>query len=242
MPGSRPETHPQDGSPASSAVRAQDAPDAEPTLAATPGAPPGEAPGAPLDEALGLRERQRRASLQHIHEAALALANAKGVADTTVAEIAERAGVSRRTLFNYYATKEDAIVGLARTELHQQALEEYLAAPADEDELTRIVMLIVRTLQPMLLEGQTPQQRREIVAAHPELKFSILHRYNEVQDQVCEAVMSRLDDTKAEMLVALAGMIVRYGMRHHPRLLTNPSLAAFTPIIRAFREIMKATA
>ena len=44
-----------------------------------------------------------------LKQAAFELFVARGFADVTVAEIAERAGVSRRTFFRHYATKEDVI-------------------------------------------------------------------------------------------------------------------------------------
>ena len=41
----------------------------------------------------------------------MGLAREGGLAAATVEAITERAGVSRRTFFNYYPTKEDALLG-----------------------------------------------------------------------------------------------------------------------------------
>lgn len=49
-------------------------------------------------------------TLKKLHAAAATLVREKGVAATTIDEIAERANVSRRTFFNYYDSKEDAIL------------------------------------------------------------------------------------------------------------------------------------
>ncbi|GAA1489464.1 TetR/AcrR family transcriptional regulator [Brachybacterium sacelli] len=60
------------------------------------------------DPPLGLRERRRRQTLADIHDAAMELFETKGVAATTVDEIAAAAGVSPRTFFRHYPTKESA--------------------------------------------------------------------------------------------------------------------------------------
>ncbi|QTJ65230.1 TetR family transcriptional regulator [Rhodococcus sp. ZPP] len=57
---------------------------------------------------LGLRERRRVQTSVEISEAALTLFESKGVEATTVGEIAQSAGVSQRTFFRYFATKEEA--------------------------------------------------------------------------------------------------------------------------------------
>lgn len=61
----------------------------------------------------GLRERKRIETRLALETAALDLALEVGVANLTVEQIAERANVSRRTFFNYFASKEDALVGEA---------------------------------------------------------------------------------------------------------------------------------
>ncbi|SIS01858.1 TetR/AcrR family transcriptional regulator [Microbacterium sp. RURRCA19A] len=57
----------------------------------------------------GLRDRRRRETALEICAAALDLFEEKGVAGTTVDEIAARAGVSPRTFFRLAGSKEDAV-------------------------------------------------------------------------------------------------------------------------------------
>ncbi|SNR51587.1 TetR family transcriptional regulator [Blastococcus mobilis] len=62
-----------------------------------------------MDEASsGLRARRRRDTHDEIHLAALELFEQQGVRETTVQQIAERAGVSPRTFFRYFTSKEQA--------------------------------------------------------------------------------------------------------------------------------------
>jgi AcrR family transcriptional regulator len=46
-----------------------------------------------------------------LHQAALELYNERGFEQTTVADIAERAGVTERTFFRYYADKREVLFG-----------------------------------------------------------------------------------------------------------------------------------
>lgn len=61
----------------------------------------------------GLRARKKRACRQQILRAARNLFVARGYERTTVDEIAETAGVSKATLFNYFAAKSALLVELA---------------------------------------------------------------------------------------------------------------------------------
>ncbi|WP_432562429.1 TetR/AcrR family transcriptional regulator [Kineococcus sp. SYSU DK003] len=61
-----------------------------------------------------LRERRRLATQAEIEHAALELFAQHGSERTTVDDIAAAAGVSQRTFFRYFATKEDAALGANR--------------------------------------------------------------------------------------------------------------------------------
>jgi AcrR family transcriptional regulator len=62
------------------------------------------------EESEGLRERKRRETLQRIAETGLKLFVANGYEETTLDAIAEAAGISRRTIFYYFKSKEEILL------------------------------------------------------------------------------------------------------------------------------------
>ena len=78
-----------------------------------------------------LRERTRRAVHAEIAATAMRLFTEQGFEATTVDQIAAAAGISRRSFFHYFASKEDVVMG--DTEALGQAVRRALEArPADE--------------------------------------------------------------------------------------------------------------
>jgi AcrR family transcriptional regulator len=60
-----------------------------------------------VDARPGLRERKKAQTRQRISNVATELFMARGFDDVTVAEVADAAGVSKMTVFNYFPRKED---------------------------------------------------------------------------------------------------------------------------------------
>jgi AcrR family transcriptional regulator len=86
---------------------------------------------------VGLRERRRIETRLDIARAATHLVGLHGMNGTTVEMIAERAGISPRTFFNYFPTKAEAV--LARTVDAFAALPGLLdARPAAENPLVAV--------------------------------------------------------------------------------------------------------
>jgi AcrR family transcriptional regulator len=63
-----------------------------------------------MSETGGLRERKRQEMHQRLSEVAIALFLERGFEKVSVAEVAAAAGVSKPTLFRYFAAKEDLVV------------------------------------------------------------------------------------------------------------------------------------
>ena len=78
----------------------------------------------------GLRERNTKERRAALVEAAYALFAQQGYAATTMDDVAARAGVSRRTAFRYFASKEDLVFPYREERLAQ--LEGLLVARAGE--------------------------------------------------------------------------------------------------------------
>src|SRR5512133_2706351 len=93
-------------------------------------------------EASGLRERKKLQTREALTRAALELFVERGYGETTLAEIAESAGVSTRTIFAYFAGKEDILFSSLQTML--DALAQALAErPAGTDTLAALRAFIL---------------------------------------------------------------------------------------------------
>jgi AcrR family transcriptional regulator len=83
------------------------------------------------DRRLTLAQRKRQLVSDELKVAALQLLAAKGFDAVTVDQIVAAAGVSRRTFFRYYASKEDVVVEMLET-LGEQICHELSGRPAQE--------------------------------------------------------------------------------------------------------------
>lgn len=136
-------------------------------------------------EVLTQRERNQRETWNAIHDAAYTFAREEGLAAATAEAVVARAGVSRRTFFNYFPTKEDAVLGTRLPRLDEAVVERL--ATAQEDELTRVVHAFVSVLRTALTQ-ETAVRRREIIAQHPSLRGRLAQLIGQVEELVREAM------------------------------------------------------
>ena len=82
--------------------------------------------------------RTRQAVYAEIARTAMELFLERGFEATTIDDIATAAGISRRSFFRYFGTKEDIVLGdlAAQGELIRKELE---ARPASEDAWTAMI-------------------------------------------------------------------------------------------------------
>jgi AcrR family transcriptional regulator len=123
-----------------------------------------------IDRPAGKRERQKRATLLALRVAAIDLSSRRGFSNVTVEDIAAAAGVSARTFFNYFDSKETALVG---------------GDPRFIESLRAGLMVLPRTMPPLaalrlVILARTREMSEEL-AASPEHQAALLRRMAVVQ-------------------------------------------------------------
>src|SRR5213596_3319866 len=80
---------------------------------------------------LPVRERTRRAVRGELAQLAVRLFVERGYDETTVDDLAAAAGMSKRTFFRYFASKEELVMGKYEY-FGEQLVDDLAARPADE--------------------------------------------------------------------------------------------------------------
>ena len=170
------------------------------------------------DETCGLRERKKRETRRAINAAALDLVEERGFAAVTTEEIAARAGVSARTFFNYFPSKEAAVIGTTAEEL-----ESYAAALGevrdDESSLDALRRILAGMLAPASLDPGLRVRRRRILLGEPALAPALVGNNIRIENSLTAALERRLGLAPAGSLepritVAVAIAAVRACIEH----------------------------
>ena len=143
------------------------------------------------EEALGRRERKKRDTRRALASAAVHLAAERGPDQVTIEDIAEAADVSVRTFFNYFSSKEEAIVG---ADVDGQAIlsERLLARPAKEQPLTALRRMFVETFRNQDSSWADDRvARQQLVREHPSLLPRYLAAHHELEKALVRAMAER---------------------------------------------------
>ncbi|NQW90660.1 MULTISPECIES: TetR family transcriptional regulator [unclassified Curtobacterium] len=147
----------------------------------------------------GLRERKRRATRRAIQAAALRIAIEDGLGAVTVDEISRRADVSPRTFFNYFPSKEQAILGDDPELPDDAALQEFVDGGPDGDLLSDLGALLVHSTQELIEERGLIEERQQVLRANPELFSRRMESMKEFQAEIQAAVARRLEREDPEL-------------------------------------------
>ncbi|RPE78736.1 TetR family transcriptional regulator [Frondihabitans sp. PhB161] len=117
----------------------------------------------------GLRDRKREETRRRLETAAVDLVLRNGLERATVDEISALADVSSRTFFNYFDTKEDAILGIHDAELTPDDIAEHVRATDGADPIESTVMLLIGLIRPSIQGQALDDQRLEVLRRYPQL-------------------------------------------------------------------------
>jgi AcrR family transcriptional regulator len=198
------------------------------------------------------RDRKKLATRRALRWAALDLVAERGYAHVTVEDIAEAADVSTRTFFNYFSSKEAAIVG-EDPELLDLLRVALLERPVHESAFAALQAVLAEQTAHIAEErsahiseadrgsGDLGEWLRRMKAVHadPELRVAHAAHMARLERVIAEAIAERLGtDIEADpyptVLAAAAMAVTRVTLMHwaksgavgSPETLTNAAFAA----------------
>ena len=147
---------------------------------------------------------RRDQTARRITFCAQSLAVQQGYDHFTLDELAEQAGVSRRTLFNYFPGKLDAVLG-ARPGLPTEAVERFVAGgPQGEilGDLGELVCALLTVWGPLTREQWATM--RDCLIANPRVFNAAIERFDDIAKTMTELVEQRSGLPREEACVALS--------------------------------------
>ncbi|HEX4213842.1 MAG TPA: TetR/AcrR family transcriptional regulator [Candidatus Dormibacteraeota bacterium] len=167
-----------------------------------------------MSDGVGLRERKKRETRQHISDVATGMFLARGFDEVSVAEVAEAAGVSKMTVFNYFSRKEDLFFD--RGEETVDLLSAAVAAVGPDEPplagLRRLVLDLIDRRHALSGMGDGFGQFWRVVIGSPTLQAS---------------ARERIEGAEALLAGLLANRLGEEGRSERPRLMAALFVAAY---------------
>jgi AcrR family transcriptional regulator len=189
-------------------------------------------------EQLGLRDRKREETRTRLEVAAVTLVLRDGLDHATVDSISSMADVSPRTFFNYFDTKEDAILGIKDIDLTPEVVALHMSRADGADVVESTVMLLLSLISPSI-EGRTlHDQRHEVLRRHPQLFGRHMAQMSRMVDPLLDAITTVLendgsgrvvDRMQAEVLLSLCGGAVRAAVKEWVALVETTPVETIQP-------------
>ncbi|MGW1598284.1 acyl-CoA-like ligand-binding transcription factor [Streptomyces sp. NPDC002343] len=168
-----------------------------------------------------LAQRKRQLVADELTQAALGLLARGGFDAVTVDEIAAAAGVSKRTFFRYFASKEDVVVQFL-TGLGAAMREELAGRPAPEPPSTALRHTVWRSIDACAGETERTLEVVQLILGTPALLARFLERQAQWREELAAEVAERLGLDAATEL--------------YPRLAAGMALTAFHTVLQRWSE------
>lgn len=178
-----------------------------------------------------LRERKKRSTRRALRLAALSLVAERGLDGVTTDEIAAAADVSPRTFFNYFAGKEDALVG-NDPEVAGQLAAALTERPADEAPLDALRAVLEAYAGTVSIDETFWSLRARVLEAHPHLRAALAGSSAELDRALTEALVRRMGTAPTDLYPALAVAVATSAAR------TALWHAGTTGFTRPFRDVV----
>lgn len=137
-----------------------------------------------------LQSKKRQLVRQEIARAAWLLFAEHGYEQTTVEQIAHEAGVSRRSFFRYFATKEDVVVGTSDA-LAEDFLAAFAARPAGESPILAIRNALRPVVESWLADPAEMDAIIRLLRESRTLRRAMLERHARMEERLAGLIALR---------------------------------------------------
>ena len=172
------------------------------------------------DSGCGLRERKRTATRVAITTAARTLTAEHGANGFTVEELCEKVGISRRTFFNYFPAKEDAILGSPVDDLPEDLVQRFIdggkgSRPGELSStlLADFVDLAVGMIERLAISHSEMIMLKNAIAAEPRLLQKAMHGSQAAHDAFAAMISAResmpADDPRVRAAITVFGALAQ---------------------------------
>jgi AcrR family transcriptional regulator len=161
---------------------------------------------------LGLRERKHAETRSRLEEAALSLVIKDGLEKTTIDAISEAAHVSPRTFFNYFDSKEDAVLGVYLTDTNESESTNALPFHPSDDIVTSVVQFMAGFVNPSRNSQRLKKKRVQLVREYPVLLDKQINRMTKINEalnaNVQVILVTKYPELDAKSAAAMSEVIV----------------------------------
>ena len=159
-----------------------------------------------MSESASSRERRRIETEHRITICAQRLTDEKGLDGFTMDDLAAEADVSRRTLFNYFPGKIDAVLGNP-PDLSSSAVAAFVAGGPHGHLMDDLGELAAVFLDSKVLTQQEMDRARRVVIEEPRLIMAVHERFETLSGDLVDLVLAREGDgfgvDRARLLIRL---------------------------------------
>ncbi|MCP2342151.1 TetR family transcriptional regulator [Actinomadura rupiterrae] len=140
-----------------------------------------------------------------LEQAALVLYAERGFDQTTVEDIAVRAGLTKRTFFRHYADKRDVLFAGAGV-LQERVLDAVTGAPRTSSAIGAVAAGLEAAAGLLQDRHEEASARQAVIEANPELRERELVKLADLARTVAEALRTRGVPDRTATLAAEAGI------------------------------------
>jgi AcrR family transcriptional regulator len=188
------------------------------------------------------RAENRRETSLRINTCAQRLTDERGLDGFTMEDLAAAAGVSRRTLFNYFPGKLDAVLG-PWPDLAETDIDRFRAGGPDRDLLADLRSLLRPLLESDLTQPDDLALGYRVVRSEPRLVAAMHDRHEHISEQLVQHIAARegpaFEAQRARVALSLLASIfdsALQGALHDPR--QRPVIFHFDNALQTARSLL----